>query len=338
MRMTSRRAFFVILPLALVLFLPSDAFSQAKPSQQPLSLQEYISELDRCSIVLTNSGNDPAALHTLRISIPPQWTVKAGDQSYDVATDWLTDGIAEVESKPASNAAALQQTQQKLAAYREAAQAIETPVPSQTIEHSRATLNGILAAKEFQAIRGPTWLDVLKARIYAWIERLLEKLFGGIGHQRAIGNAIAWTVIALTALLLALWAVRASFRAGARSQMDLSGASAAGQDWHYWLREAMGAAARGDYRSAIHAAYWAAVARLEETKSLPEDRSRTPRESLRLMRRDSAEYAPLSQLTRRFELVWYGYRSANATDWSDAMQQLETLGCLRSSTPAISGS
>jgi hypothetical protein len=69
---------------------------------------------------------------------------------------------------------------------------------------------------------------------------------------------------------------------------------------------------------------------MEKTKSLPEDRARTPRESLRLVGRDNGAYAPLAQLTRRFELVWYGYRDATAADWDDAVQQLEMLGCPRS--------
>ena len=71
--------------------------------------------------------------------------------------------------------------------------------------------------------------------------------------------------------------------------MDLSGTPGAPRGWQHWLREARAAAARGDYRAAIHAAYWAAIAHLEETKSLPEDRARTPRESLRLIRPESAE-------------------------------------------------
>ncbi len=78
--------------------------------------------------------------------------------------------------------------------------------------------------------------------------------------------------------------------------------------------------------------------RLEEVHRLPQDRARTPREALRLIRRESADYAPLAQLTRRFELVWYGYRAATETDWSDAMEQLEKLGCLPSSMPAIAAS
>ena len=80
------------------------------------------------------------------------------------------------------------------------------------------------------------------------------------------------------------------------------------------------------------------MAQLEENRQLPEDRSRTPRESLRLLRRENAAYTPLSQLTRRFELTWYGYKSATSADWDDAMKQLEAIECLRSSTRAIASS
>jgi hypothetical protein len=326
-----------LLTCLLFAFIARTAASAA-PANQQLSLQEYIFELDRCSAVLASSGNNPAAVRTLRMSLPGQWVVNVGNQTYTVSTNWLADGLAKTETARRGDGAALQQTQQQIAVHREAAQALAAPVSPQSLNESRAKLNRILAGKQFQAIHGPTWFEVLRARFYDWVWSQLAKLFGRIGHGRVIGNVIAWTLIALAALLLILWAVRASMRTGARPEMDLRGAAGAGRDSHYWLREARDAAAHGDYRAAIHAAYWAAIARLEEMKLLPEDRSRTPRESLRLIRRESAQYAPLSQLTRRFELVWYGYRSADSADWSDAMQQLETLGCLRSSTPAISAS
>jgi Domain of unknown function (DUF4129) len=310
----------------------------AASTSQQLSLQEYIFELDKCSALLASSGNNPAVLRTWRMSLPGQWIVNVGNQTYTVSTDWLTDGLARTETARHGDATSLEQTRQQIAVHRNAAEALSTASSPQTLDESRAKLNHILAGKAFQAIHGPTWFEVLRARFYDWVVRQLQKLFGRLRGGRVIGNVIAWTVIALAALLLILWAVRATIRTGARPEMDLRGAAGPGRDSPYWLREARDAAARGDYRAAIHAAYWAAIARLEEMKSLPEDRSRTPRESLRLIRRESAEYAPLSQLTRRFELVWYGYRSANSADWSDAMQQLETLGCLRSSTPAISAS
>ena len=338
--MISKRILTFALQLVILVLLPRVVFRQsavAPAPEQPLTLQQYIAELDRCSAVLANSGSDSTALHKLRVSLPAKWTVKAGDQNFSVTTDWLYDDVARIEGDPRANTDLLQRAKQRLAEYHESAKAFATPA-AQDVASSLAKLNEILGAREFQSIRGPSWFEIQRARLYSWIARHLENLFGHLGHGRAIANVVAWTAIALVALVLLLWLVRTSIRAGAQAKIDLRGASAAGQDWHFWLREARAAAASGDYRAAIHAAYWAAVARLEETNSLPEDRSRTPRESLRLIRRESAAYAPLSQLTRRFELVWYGYRAATDADWADAMQQLETLGCLRSSTPAISGS
>ena len=114
--------------------------------------------------------------------------------------------------------------------------------------------------------------------------------------------------------------------------MDLRGAVPAGQDWRYWANLARSAAERADYRAAIHSAYWCAVAQLEETHLLPEDRSRTPRESLGLLQRDSTCFAPLAQLTRRFEITWYGFHPATPEDWNDVKKQLEILECQRPST------
>jgi hypothetical protein len=341
LRIASNCAPGLILCLAILILPSPRVFCQATnapASPQPLSLQNYVSELERCSAVLANLKRDPAELHDLRVSLPTDWAVKVSDQSYSVSTDWLVDGLAKIESNPRANRDTLGQIQQRLAAYLKAAQALDMSGSAPGVDQSRARLNEILAAREFQTVQAPSWFEVQRARFYAWLARQFGKLLGRIGLPRSIGNVIAWIVIALATFLLLLWAVRASIRTESRPQMDLRGASALGQDWHHWLREARDAAEGGDYRSAIHAAYWAAVARLEETNSLPEDRSRTPRESLRLVQKESAAYAPMSHLTRRFELVWYGYRSATAADWTDAMKQLETLGCLRSSMPAISGS
>jgi Domain of unknown function (DUF4129) len=335
----------LVASLVVLLFLSSlsqpTGFCQSVGSlmaQQSLTLQQYISELDRCSAVLTASPVNAAALHELRLTLPASWMVTAGETRYSVRTEWLTGALAQIERNPGASGDVLAQTRLRLEAYRESAGAIETPVAPEDLAQSRARLNAILSTREFRGQRGPSWLDVLKARIWSWIIRQLERLLGRLGGSRTIGNIVAWTVILLACLLLLFWTVRFLMRAGSRSEMDLSGAVPVNRDWHRWLRDARAAAGRGDYRAAIHAAYWAAIVRMEETKSLPEDRSRTPRESLRLIQKESADYPPLVRLTERFELVWYGYRPATDADWSDAMQQLETLGCLRSSTAAISGS
>jgi hypothetical protein len=307
-------------------------------SPQSLTLQEYIAELDRCSEILNGSPIDSSALHGLRVALPSNWTVNAGQARYTVDMNWLATPLSLIEKNPGANRDLLALTRQQLQLHREAAQALATPSAARNLSQSRNRLNAILSAREFRGQRGPSWTDVLKARVWAWIERHLERIFGGIGRAKSVRDIVAWAVIILACLLLLFWTVRFLMRAGPRSLMDLSGAPPVNRDWHRWLRDARDAAARGDYRAAIHAGYWAAIVRMEETNSLPQDRSRTPRESLRLIQKESADYAPLLQLTRRFELVWYGYRSATDADWSDAVRQLEMLGCLRSSTPAISAS
>jgi hypothetical protein len=152
-----------------------------------------------------------------------------------------------------------------------------------------------------------------------------------------VGNVIAWVLISLAAVLLAFWAVRSLLAAASRSEMDLRGTPPAGQDWRYWVAQARSLAERGDYRSAIHAAYWGGIARLEEKQLLSADRTRTPRESLRMVSRENAR-APLARLTQHMEFTWYGYRSATSADWDEAARELETLECLQGLTGATSGS
>jgi hypothetical protein len=305
------------------------------PANRELGLPQYLAELRAAADVL--EGSNPATIRQFRLSLPPEWVVQTDGQSLNIKTDWLAAALLVAENSPIASAEQQRQARQHLAALREAAEGLASP-GSLDLAQARAQVDRILSASEFQGSHEPSWLDKLKARVSGWIARQLNRIFGGVWVSAAVGDTIAWIIIALAAVLLSLWAVRSLITASSRSHMDLSGAAPAGQDWRYWAEEARSAAARADYRAAIHAAYWTAVARLEENHLLPEDRSRTPRESLRVMGRASAAYAPFSGLTRRFELVWYGYRAATADDWNDSMQQLETLGCLRSSMPATAGS
>jgi hypothetical protein len=310
--------------------------SDSPASDQELSLPQYIEQLRTASEVL--DGKNPASIREFRLSLPNTWVVQTGGQSLSVNTDWLTAALLLEEDTPSTTADQLQQARQHLAALREAAEELASLGDLPDLAHSHAQVDRILRGAEFQGSHGPSWLDKLKARAFAWISRQLDKIFGHIGVSAAVGDTIVWILIACAALLLAFWAVRSMIATASRSQIDLRGAAPPGGDWRHWAAEARAAAERADYRAAIHAAYWTAVARLEENHLLPEDRSRTPRESLRLIEAANAAYAPLSHLTRRFELTWYGYRVATSNDWADAMQQLETLGCLRSSMPATAGS
>lgn len=332
-----------IFRLALLLLIaglfPAGLWSQPEdlhPPPKEISLQEYITQLRAASAFL--DGENPAALPAFRLSLPDEWAVQADGQILQVKTDWLGVALLAEEKGPKENAELLRRDRQHLAALLEAAEALASPAARADLGQSRAQVDRILRGREFQGSHEPSWWDKQVARARAWISRHLNQIFGRMGISASVGNAIAWILVTLVALLLALWAVRSVINAAARSEIDLRGAVPAGRDWRYWAKLARAAAERGDYRAAIHAAYWTAVAQLEENRLLPEDRSRTPRESLRLVQKGHAAYAPLAQLTRRLEVTWYGFQLATPEDWDDVKKQLEALECLRSSTHAIASS
>jgi Domain of unknown function (DUF4129) len=315
---------------------PADSPAPAKE----VSVQEYVAQLRAASTVL--DGDDAVAIHNFRWTLPSEWVVRteggSGGQLLAVKTDWLGATLLAKETSPKGSAEQVREGQQHLAALLKAAEDLQSPRPRPDLAQSHAQIDRILRDREFQGSHEASWLDKLQARVRQWISENLDKLFDRMGVSASVGSAIAWTLVTVVALLLAFWAVRYVIAAAARSEMDLSGAVPAGQDWRYWAREARAAAERGDYRAAIHAAYWTAVTQLEENHVFPEDRSRTPRELLRMVKRDSAAHGPLAQLTRRFEVTWYGYHVATSSDWDDVRKHMETLECLRSSTHATANS
>ena len=322
--------------LVWVLLLGAAAKASAAPAPaQELTVAQYLSELRTASDVL--NGKDVDAIHKLRSALPSMWIVRTRVQRFEVQTDWLVSALLMEEKDPKANAQQLQEHRQHLAALIETAEELAAPDTEQDLQGSRAKAERILSAPEFQGSHEPSWLDKLKAKIRDWIARQLEKIFSRVGIPASVGNVVAWVLLALVGGLLALWTVRALIARASRAEMDLSGAAPAGKDWRYWAAEARSAAGRGDYRSAIHAVYWASVGQLEESGMLPVDRSRTPRESLRLMPQAKPAFAPFSDLTRRFEMTWYGYYPATEVDWNEAMQKLESIRCLNSSMPATAG-
>ncbi len=321
----------LLLLAGIILALVGSVSADAQTQPAPMGLPEYTAQLQAASSLLNeNAATDRAAIHAFRTALPAEWLVAADGQTMHIKTDWLASALAIEENAPADAAQRLAPAREKLAALLDAAQALSASSALAAETQTRARLDRILSDREFQGAHGPSWFDKQKARVLAWINKYFEKIFGAVGVSAATGSAIAWALVLLVALLLAYWGVRYWISAARREEMDLHGAVPAGHDWRYWAAEARAAADRGDYRSAIHATYWSGVTRLEETRLLPQDYSRTPRESLRLLKPGSEAYAPLKDLTRRFELTWYGYHTATPADWTEAMRQLEALGCRQS--------
>jgi hypothetical protein len=223
------------------------------------------------------------------------------------------------------------QLQARLQAMRRHADDLAHPRGQPNREDSEQKLQKILERGEFQDATGPSSWDLLRARIARWILEHLFRIFRALHISEKTGNTLAWAVIILAVVCLFYviygWLTKASTNVPFRPE-----AEPMKSDARHWVQEAMAAAERGDFREAIHCAYWACVARLEDIRILPRDRTRTPRESLRLLEHHPREQGGLRAITGKFELIWYGYRPASETDWAGAREQLEKMGCLQDST------
>jgi hypothetical protein len=311
--------------------LPQQAATPSAP--QEYDLKEYEAQLDRCA----ESIKTPSEIHQLQSSLPPEWYVRVGKTRFEVSTEAITVKLRESEVRPKDAAKILQDLHLRLSAMRKAAMAMEAFDQRENSVVARARLDKILARREFQGAKGPSTLDLLVARINRWIIERLARLFMRLHISSTTGNALAWGVIILA--FLALCAMVWRWLAGkSRITESESPAKTAPSDARQWVEEAMAAGERGEFREAIHCAYWAAVAKLEDMNVLARDRARTPRESLRLLEHHPSEQRLLRDLTSHFELIWYGYRPASLSDWSLAKEQLEKMGCLKASTALTANS
>jgi hypothetical protein len=217
------------------------------------------------------------------------------------------------------------------ARLREALLALRTAaIESQSEPADRASarerLNQILEDREFRGIHGPTWRDRLRQQILRIVQMLLERLVGSSAIP-TLSDILVYALVIIAVIVLTLWAYR-TLISDARTQSILpEHIPVSARAWQIWMADAQKAAARGEWRDAIHLTYWCGVSFLEARGAWIPDRARTPREYLRLLAPSSEHRPALTALTRNFELVWYGTDQADAARFGEALANLERLGC-----------
>jgi hypothetical protein len=290
-----------------------------KPASDVAGLQQ---ELQRIASLLAKNPSEQE-LHLLRNSLPSAWTVSTSKDQYSISTEPLRKLLT-----PSSREQALDwvnHLQEELSAYNQPA-ANSAP---------RSELDKILARAEFGAARPPTQWELLRQRIVRWLEDLLLKILSGIGRYPIGAKILFWALVVLAVAIVAALVFRFFASRDRVSALPANAPINPGRTWQEWIREARGAAKRGNYREAVHSAYWAGIARLEDLSVLPKDRTKTPREYLRLVTEPApgqlapptTHREPLTDLTQRLERVWYADRGARPEDFTDSLRQLEALGC-----------
>jgi hypothetical protein len=316
----------VAIPCVFLLLALSQTPSHGQNSTATeFDLQSYQGELAR----IEEASKNPKEIGELRRSLPESWKVKDGDRVYSVPTREISDALRQIEHNPKKPVAV--QLEARLQSMQHQADALSHLGAGKNAAEAEPKLKKILDRREFQDATAQSAWDVLRARINRWILEHIIKLLNLLHISQRTGNTVAWVVLALAILALFFtiyrWLTNAAKPTDFRAE-----ATPSASDARHWTQEALAAADRGDFREAIHCAYWAAVAHLEDVRMLPRDRTRTPRESLRLLDQHPKVQGLLQTITRSFELIWYGYRPVSAVEWAGAKEQLEKMGCLQAST------
>jgi hypothetical protein len=316
------------------------------PAKQTVALAQYESELDRLANAFSDLAEHPSGADALRQSLPSGWIVDAGQEKFEVSAEWIADAL-KVSGKSAKEQKEIwEDAAARLKSLRAEAETWKSAGAEGNRTDAKARLQKILQRREFnQATKGQSWWSQMWDQVWRWIDWLLDHTIG-----RLLGNGTAktvalWVLIGAVFLFAAVWIVR-----GMRSMVRTEGLKVdavfpPGKHWRDWTREASAAASRGDYRAALHSAYWAGVYRLAELGAWKLDRARTPREYLRMIgeqaQSELAEQNPvgrelaLKDLTHGMEASWYGFLPATQQDYDRAVAHLETLGCRFHSTAQI---
>lgn len=287
-----------------------------------LTPEQYRAELDRLSTAtqqLDSSGSDtPQELHAL----PQSWRVQVEQKEFEVSSEGLQRDVRRYEKeKNVANASAIQA---RLDGLRRDLDGFEKSPADDSAR--RRDLNAILARPEFGDVKGPTWLDRLKQRLALFVFGLLERLFRSSAIP-TISKYFIYALMGLAVLALVYIAYRSILVGDKYEKVVPADLPVSAKEWTVWLSEARAAAAKGEWREAIHFAYWAGISFLERQGSWKPDKARTPREYLRLMSNDSGHRSTLTSLTRIFELAWYAKRDASERTFSQTLEELEKLGC-----------
>jgi len=283
----------------------------------------FAAELHRIAVVLEKK---PAAreIKALRDSLPEHWNVSTPDGDYSISSQPLQNQL---------NPGSLDKAEVWAIHLAEEVESSAKSRPGSP--EARTKLDKILAEPEFGAVRPPSAWELLRQRINAWLLRMVLKLLSGISRYPLGGKILFWLLVVVAVGIVAMFVFRFIASRDRVQSLAPSAVVIASLTWQEWIRAAHEAATGGNYREAVHCAYWAGITRLEDAGAVPKDRTKTPREYLRLVTEAApgqlavspTHREPLTALTRKLELIWYANRGARPEDFTESLRQLEALGC-----------
>jgi hypothetical protein len=310
--------------------LPATAGSNVYPD-----VSSFAAELQRIGRATVIEKANPAGLAAVRKVLPAHWEVTTGEHRYTLSSEAL-EGLL--------RAAEAEKDAKKIAAKARAAADWSFDLASQAKGYAGAQTDGgvnarpaleqILSRREFGGVRPPSRWELFRQRIIRELENLVVRILQSIGRYPIGTKIFFWAILLAVVVWLAVMLFRYWTTRAALEELQAPDLVAYVRTWQEWIQAARQAAARGDFREAVHSAYWAGISSLEDNQMVRKDRTRTPREYMRLVSNSTQLVATgrktreaLSSLTVILEQVWYGRRPASNQDFAQALQSVEALGC-----------
>lgn len=308
--------------LAILGFILLLSGSLASATQLPCATSEQYRAL--LAQIEQRSEEPDVSLAELADSVPAQCDFADGGQNFHLSNFEMQRQLREIGAKPAERAARLSALQQELRQRLSGIDAYARPVDPT----AQPKLQAILQQREFRQVGGQDVSALLQEWVYTFLKKLLSRIFKNPAEVELGSRIVGWTLCILVAGVILwkiyCWAMRERPPEAVREVIPFAPSA---KLWREWLRQARAAVERGELREAVHAAYWAAISHLESSGAWRPDRARTPREYLRLMKPSDPARLLLADITRDFEVVWYGNRPPALPEWESFLAKVERIGC-----------
>ncbi len=308
--------------VSILWILLGTATLASDPPAQEITLSQYQADLQRIEAGV-EAIQQPAQVAGLQKSIPDHYKVSVDNHSLTIDNKDLKKSVGGLFVDKNRESLRRKLVQELHLMEEGAADFGHT----EDLSGTHAKLKKILAASEFDEVRGPTLLEVWRDKIVNTISRWWDKLMSKLPSQSGGHQEFTWILIAIAASVLAIWLKRMYERREPELPREIIPFAPSGKHWRTWLAEAQAKAGKGQWRDAIHLCYWAAISHLESSGAWAPDNARTPREYLRLIQATNPNRGELAALTRNFERIWYGSQTASDREFAESLQHLERLGC-----------
>ncbi|MGB7282735.1 MAG: hypothetical protein WBE13_10770 [Candidatus Acidiferrum sp.] len=258
----------------------------------------FAAELQRIGNAIEKEKTNPAGLTALREQLPAHWEVLAGEQHYSLSAEPLNTLLSDADGgeNPKSRTAKAGEAAEwafDLASQVRGYEAGQTRGGSS----ARPALQRILNRREFRSVEGPTAWELFRQRVNRWIEELVLRFFRQVGRYPIGATVLFWLIVVAVVVWLAVMLFRYWTRRASLEELEVPDSVAIVRTWQEWVQAAREAAARGDYREAVHSSYWAGISYLEENEVVRKDRALTPREYMRMVS-NSTQLAVTGRKTR----------------------------------------